>query len=169
MGHGAGDFRGRRHVGGARKVTADYLLIANSCATWTMVGVILFVHRVHYPLFDRYSVETFTATEASHQSRTFGVVFPPMILELATSLALLYFVPRGVPAWQPWAGAMLVGIGGFSTALVQIKLHEKLGAGFDATLHKKLVSSNRVRVAAWAAHGILCVIMLTARLDAATD
>ena len=130
-----------------------------------MVGVILFVHRVHYPLFDRYAVETFSATEALHQARTFGVVFPPMILELLTSLALLCHPPRGVPAWQPWLGAALVGVWGFSTALVQIRLHEKLGAGFDLTLHKKLVSSNRLRVAAWLAHGVACLVMISARLS----
>ena len=165
MGHGAGDFGRWRHVGGAGEVIADFVLLANVCATWMMVGVIVFVQRVHYPLFDRYGVETFSATETMHQSRTFGVVFPPMIVELATSLALLYFPPRGVALWQPWAGAILVGVWGFSTAFVQIKLHEKLGVGFDATLHKKLVSTNRLRVVAWVVHGAICVMMLVARLN----
>ena len=146
---------------------ADWVLIANCAATWCMVGVILFVHRVHYPLFDQYAIETFSATEALHQSRTFGVVFLPMIIELVTSLVMLVLTPSGVPSWQPWLGAALVGVWGFSTSLVQIRLHEKLGAGFDAALHRKLVASNRLRVAAWVTHGIICIVMLAERLSAA--
>ncbi len=146
--------------------TADALLLVNAAATWVMVGVILFVHRVHYPLFDRYARDDYAATEAAHQSRTTAVVFPPMLLELLSSLGLLAEVPAGVPAWQPWLGATLVGVWGFSTALVQVPLHARLEAGFDAAVHRRLVVTNRVRVLAWTAHGALVAVMLGERLSA---
>jgi hypothetical protein len=64
---------------------------------------------------------------------------------------------------MPWVGAALVGVWGFSTALVQIPLHEALAAGgFDANRHRRLVVTNRVRTAAWAARGVLCGAMLLA-------
>lgn len=145
---------------------ADGLLLANAAATGVMVGVILFVHRVHYPLFDRYPAAGFAAVERVHQDRTFGVVFPPMLAELVTSLALLAWTPAGVPAWQPWLGAALVGVWGVSTVLVQVPLHQKLAGGFDADLHRRLVRSNRVRVLAWGGRGVLVAVMLGERMGA---
>ena len=141
--------------------TAVGLLVANAAATWVMVGVIWFVQRVHYPLFGRYDRADFRAVEAAHQARTVGVVFPPMLVELGTALALLAVLPPGVPAWQVWAGAALVGVWGFSTVLVQVPLHERMARdGYDPATHARLVRSNWVRTAAWTTRGVLCGVML---------
>ena len=137
------------------------LLLANAAATGVMVGVIWFVQRVHYPLFDRFDRADFRATEAAHQARTFGVVFPPMLIELVTALGLLAVRPPGVPAWQAWVGAGLVGVWGFSTGLVQIPLHGRLErGGYDGRTHRLLVTTNWLRTAAWTARGGLCAVML---------
>lgn len=129
------------------------LLLANAASTWAMVGVIWFVQLVHYPLFPAYAGDNFRPTMAEHQRRTFRVVFPLMLTELATSLAL----PAVVGGWRPWAGLACVGVWGFSTLLVQVPLHERLARdGFDPAVHRRLVRSNRVRTAAWTLHGGLC-------------
>lgn len=136
------------------------LLLANAASTWAMVGAIWFVQLVHYPLFAAYTGDGFRASMAEHQRRTFRVVFPLMLTELVTSLALLAVVP----GWRPWAGAACVGVWGFSTVLVQVPLHQRLERdGFDPALTRQLVRSNRVRTAAWSLHGLLCGCMLTDR------
>ena len=137
------------------------VLLANALATWLVCGVIWFVQLVHYPLFSRYDSQHFRAAMGEHQRGTSRVVLVPMLAESLTSLALLVFRPPEVPAWMPWAGALLDGVWGFSTALVQIPLHQKLSeAGFDAAVHRRLVMSNWVRTAAWTGRAVLCGTML---------
>ena len=143
---------------------ADALLLANAAATWLMCGVIWFVQLVHYPLFRDYDRAAFRATMLAHQSATQKVVFPAMMLELVTALALLAWPPAGVPAGLPWLGVALVGVWGFATVLVMVPLHERLaGDGFDAALHRRLVRWNWVRTAAWSVRGVGCAAMLALR------
>lgn len=139
----------------------EVLLLVNAAATWFMCGVIWFVQLVHYPLFRDYDRADFPAAMLAHQRRTGCVVFPAMAAELVTALLLLAFTPAGVPVWMPWTGAVLVGVWGFSTVLVQVPLHQQLAAGgFDANLHRRLVGTNWLRTAAWSARGVLCGVML---------
>ncbi|WP_439625069.1 DUF1772 domain-containing protein [Gemmata sp.] len=143
----------------------DALLTANAAATWLMCGVIWFVQLVHYPLFPAYDRAWFRAAMSAHQAATQRVVFPAMVLELGTALALLAWQPAGVPEWVPWLGAALVGVWGFTTALVMVPLHERLAReGFDGALHQRLVRWNWVRTAAWSARGLGCAAVLAARL-----
>ena len=144
----------------------DIFLILNAAATWAMLGVVVFVQRVHYPLFDRYGRDDFAATEAMNTSRTAPVVVPPMLVELFTSVALLVEIPAGVPSWQLWLGFALVIVCACSSAFLQVPLHSRLAAGFDAAAHRKLVLTNQVRVAIWAARGVLVAVMLAERLAA---
>lgn len=133
----------------------------NAAATWFMCGVIWFVQLVHYPLFRDYDRPAFRVVMLAHQTRTFRVVFPAMLVEFASAIALVVWVPVGVPGWMPWLGAALVGIWGFATALVQVPAHGRLAAGgFDVNLHRRLVISNWLRTAAWSLRGVLCVAML---------
>ncbi len=135
--------------------------MANAAATWVMCGVIWFVQLVHYPLFPAFDRAAFRPTMLAHQRRTTWVVFPPMVLELVTAVALLAARPAAVPAWQPWAGAVLVGVWGFSTVLAQVPAHARLASGgFDASVCRRLVASNWLRTAAWSGRAVLCGVML---------
>ncbi|VTU01504.1 Uncharacterized protein OS=Candidatus Entotheonella sp. TSY1 GN=ETSY1_13155 PE=4 SV=1 [Gemmataceae bacterium] len=142
----------------------DVVLLANAAATWFMCGVIWFVQLVHYPLFRAYDPAAFGATMLAHQAATQKIVFPAMMVELVTALALLAWPPAGAPVWVPWLGAALVGVGGFATVLVMVPLHERLaGDGFDEALHRRLVRWNWVRTAAWSARGAVCAAMIALR------
>jgi hypothetical protein len=143
---------------------SDALLTANAAATWLMCGAIWFVQLVHYPLFRAYDRSAFAATMLAHQAATQRVVFPAMVVELVTALALLAWPPLGVAAWVPWLGAALVGVWGFATVLVMVPLHERLARdGFDEARHRRLVRWNWVRTAAWSARGVGCAAVLAAR------
>ena len=47
-----------------------------------------------------------------------------------------------------------------STALIQVPLHQRLGGGFDAEVHSRLVTSNWIRTVAWTLRGLLAVHLL---------
>lgn len=145
---------------------SDGLLLANAFATFWMAGLIAFVHRVHYPLFDRYGRDDCAATMLAHQSRTSWVVGPPMLVELLTGVALPFSLPIGVALWQAWLGVALIVAWAASTALWQIPMHRRLSAGFEEAAYRRLVATNRWRTLAWFARAALVVAMLAGRLNA---
>ncbi|MGL4609422.1 MAG: hypothetical protein ACRCYY_07020 [Trueperaceae bacterium] len=137
------------------------MLLLNAVATLFMTGLICFVQIVHYPLFNAVGTERFAAYEVRHSNLTTLVVAPPMLLELATSFALLWFRPENIPFWQLSLGAVLVGIIWFSTAFLQVPQHSILSQGFDERAYQTLVSSNWVRTLAWTLRSFLVVYWLS--------
>ncbi len=133
------------------------LLLVQLLSTLAMFGLIWFVQVVHYPLFLQVGAQEFPAYEAAHANRTTWVVAPLMLLELGSSLALLVlrWRPGSVSATGAWAGAALVGLIWLSTALVQVPLHNRLHAGYSASVIRRLVATNWVRTAAWTARAVL--------------
>ena len=123
----------------------NYLLLAHVAATLFMTGLIWFVQIVHYPLLSSVGADAFVAYENRHRNRTLWVVAPPMLTELITGGLLLAANPTG-----PYRlGAGLLAIIWLSTLFLQARDHEKLSAGFDAALHRRLVQSNWIRTVAW--------------------
>jgi hypothetical protein len=144
----------------------EALLLAHTAATLAMVGIIWFVQVVHYPLFDGVGT-AFAEYEARHTAAVSRVIAVPAVAEVVTAGLLVPFRPDGVPAWMPWsAGALLASIW-LLTLLVQVPLHRRLGAGFDAGLHGRLVATNWLRTAAWTARGALALAMTAAALGMA--
>ncbi len=142
------------------------LFVAHLVVTLAMVGVIWFVQVVHYPLFAGVGEVGFRAYAAEHGRRTTWVVAAPMLLELATGVALLWRRPASMPAEWAWGGVALLGVVWGSTFGLQVPRHEELGGGFDARAHRRLVRGNWVRTAAWSARGAL-VTLVAARAIAA--
>ena len=125
-----------------------------------MVGLIWFVQIVHYPLFGGVGEEKFVAYAEAHSRLTSRVVGPPMLLEAATTVALLFFRPAEIPAWAAWIGLILLATVWLSTASLQVPRHTALGEGFDAGAHKFLVISNWIRTAGWSARGLIVLWMV---------
>jgi hypothetical protein len=137
------------------------LLLVNVAATLFMVGVIWFVQVVHYPLFTRVGEEDFPNYARAHARLTGLVVGPPMLLEAATAIVLVFSRPQGVPVPLPWAGLGLVVVIWLSTAILQSPRHTELGYSFDPATHRVLVASNWLRTASWSLRGILVLVMVS--------
>lgn len=137
------------------------VLCTHAWATCGMAGLIWFVQIVHYPLMAKVGVEGYAAYQRSHEARTTWVVAPLMLIEAATSVALLWLMraqPWGVAI--AWTGAGLLAVIWASTFLLQVPAHQQLGGGFDAQAHRRLVSSNWIRTFAWTARGVLAIVLL---------
>ena len=126
------------------------LLAAHAAATWALVGLIWTVQLVHYPLFAQVGAEAFRSYHARHIRQITWIVAPLMAVELLTAVLL---VVRG--AREPWLLASLVPLAcnWLATWRVQIPLHDRLAAGFDTEVHRRLVASNWWRTAAWSIRG----------------
>ena len=137
------------------------LLILHAAVTWALLGLILTIQLVHYPLFSKVGEAGWSVYEREHQSRITVLVGPLMLAELLSAAWLAFHPVAGLPLWSLWLGLALTLAIWISTGLVQSPLHGRLSPGFDAKLHARLVSTNWVRTLAWTLRGGLCVWWLS--------
>lgn len=136
------------------------LLLLHAGATLFMTGLIWFVQVVHYPLFALVGDAGFRRYSVEHQRRTSWVVTPVMLLELATAIGLLLQLPAGPPRLAASIGLGLLGGIWLSTVLIQVPLHRRLLAGYDAHRIAQLVHSNWFRTFSWTLRSMLALWLL---------
>ncbi|MBM3847150.1 MAG: hypothetical protein FJ405_12810 [Verrucomicrobia bacterium] len=131
------------------------LLACHASATWALVGLIWTVQLVHYPLFRKVGADAFRGYHAEHTRRITWVVAPLMTTELLTAILLFLGGQR-----EPWLVVSFVPLAfnWLATWRVQMPLHKQLSAGFDAEMHRRLVSSNWWRTIAWSIRGACLVL-----------
>lgn len=132
---------------------ARLVFLAHLGSSLYMVGLIWFVQVVHYPLFAGVGSREFPAYEKRHRALTGWVVVPPMLVEGATAVLLVWFRPYGVPDWTVWSGLALLSVSWLSTAFLQVPCHLLLSNVFSPNVQQRLVSTNWLRTAAWSLHG----------------
>ena len=136
------------------------LLIANIVATSIMLGVILFVQLVHYPLFKSVGELQFIEYHKRHGFWTTWVVGPPMLIEAFATILIILVAPPGInPQLLIWSGLCLSAVW-LSTAIFQIPDHNTLSKGFKQLAHRRLVYLNWIRTFAWFAKTIMAILML---------
>jgi hypothetical protein len=136
------------------------LLLIHAAATLAMLGVILVVQWVHYPLFRLVGPDRYPTYQAEHMRRITGIVAPLMSTELLTAALLVATPPSGVPSEAAWIGLGLVLLIWGTTGLVQVPLHRRLSDRFDAAVHRRLVRTNWIRTVAWGLRALLVLWML---------
>lgn len=87
------------------------LLLIHAAVTLIMLGVILIVQLVHYPLFRYVRAADYEAFQAAHMRRITWIVSPAMTAELVTAGWIAWSPPLGLPAWMGWIGLALVYLG----------------------------------------------------------
>lgn len=137
------------------------LVTLQAAATLYMTGVIWFVQLVHYPLFASVGKAAYTSYADRHVRRTSWVVGPPMLLEAAIALALLYSVqPATIPSALPWVNLALLGVIWLATACFSVPCHRRLAMGFCAVVHRRLVLTNWFRTGAWTLRSAVVLVWL---------
>jgi len=145
--------------------TARVVLLLHLASTFSMMGLIWFVQVVHYPLMASVGRGEFVAYEREHTRRTTWVVAPPMLIELATGILLLWIRPTGVSMIEALGGVGLLSVVWISTQLIQIPCHDRLSRQFDPLIHRRLVSTNWLRTVAWSLRGLLALWMVLMSLS----
>ena len=136
-----------------------WLLAAQAAATLVMVGVIWMCQVAHYPLFGDIG-SALPEYQERNVRLTTRVVGLPMLVEAATVIALLIWRPAEIPLWIALLGAALLIVIWAATVLFSVPLHGRLGHGYDAATHRRLVTTNWIRTLAWSARGVLVLWML---------
>jgi len=139
-------------------------LLVNAGCTLFLVGVIWFVQMVHYALYANVGEQSFSNYEQRHNNATSWIVGPPMLVEAATAMLLLWFCPAGVSRLIVGVGFVLVVLIWVSTAFLQVPCHDALVNGFQPKVHQRLVASNWIRTIAWSLRGCLTLSMIWSML-----
>ena len=136
------------------------VLLIHLASTPLMVGLILFVQIVHYPLMAQVGADQFKAFESGHTFRTGLLVVPLMTMELGSALWLMAVPPTVEHRSVAIAGLGLLAIIWVSTALLQAPAHGRLKRGFDPSVHRRLVRTNWIRTIAWLARVPVALVLL---------
>lgn len=137
----------------------------NLGSTLYLLGLIWCIQVVHYPLMNRVGPDEFREFHHQHGLRISLVVVVPMLVELASSAALAVWVPEGVDPVLPVIGLVLVVAIWISTFAAQVPAHRRLAQGFDTFAHRRLVTSNWLRTAAWSLRAVV-VLVIAVRFSA---
>lgn len=132
---------------------------AHLLTTFAMVGLIWFVQIVHYPMMASFDRENFASHEKEHCDRTGWVVVPFMLVEVFTFALLLI---EGIRSNAFLISGLLLGVIWASTFVIQVPLHRKLLEGWNAEQHRRLVTTNWIRTAAWTGRSFLLSWIWTA-------
>ena len=130
-------------------------LLLSFASTFFLTGVIWVVQLVQYPFFADVDPQTFTKYHDDYRFWITPVVAPPMIVELLTSILLVFYPPANIDRKLIWLALGLTVLIWASTFFVQVPLHEKLARGFDAETHAALVRTNWIRTLLWSARSLL--------------
>ena len=141
----------------------EAVVLVHLAATLGMAGVIWYVQVVHYPLMRFVAADRFPEFHEAHEIRT-GFVVVPLMLAEAGSAALLLVVPGAIPNVLLWLGMGLLVVIWSSTAWVQVPCHRRLGRGFDAGTHRRLIRTNWIRTMAWSARAVVALMVAEAAL-----
>ncbi len=155
------DAPGMRHAlrhGHDRRVL---VLLAHAAATCSLAGLVWVVQLVVYPAFLTVGpTPAWAGYHAAHSRAMTTVVLVPWAVHGLTCALLLLDRPAGVPLPL----ALLAGALGLATVAVtagaSVPLHTRLGAGYDPVLARRLLSTNRLRVAAWTGAAALSLVLL---------
>ena len=132
----------------------------NLASTWYMVGLIWLIQLVHYPLFNYVGIEEFTVFHENHKILITPVVGIVMIVELVTSVILLFQNSCVTRNWLSIFGIILLGIIWFSTIYFQIPFHNTLSSKFNENTLIMLINTNWIRTICWSVRGITVLLIL---------
>lgn len=132
-------------------------LILQIASSLIMLGVIWIIQLVQYPFFSQVNAENFPKYHAAHTFWITPVVAPTMIIELITSIFIIFYPPKNIDAKLLYVGLILTLIVWASTFFIQIPLHNKLANTFDADAHHLLVNTNWIRTIAWSLRAVLVI------------
>ncbi len=133
----------------------NFLLKIHFAATFYMIGIILIIQVIHYPLFAKVGLENFPLYHQEHIKGTSIIIAIPMLVELISLVALLYLtsVYRSSPLFL--ASAILLIIIWGVTFFISVPQHNILSQGFDQKAWSTLVNTNWIRTVAWILRGII--------------
>jgi hypothetical protein len=149
-------------------ITSDYyLFMIHLVSTSFMVGVIWIVQLVHYPTFLFIDEQKSYDFQKFHMSRISYIVMPAMTTELFSGIYIYIYSNMAIDSNLFLLALTILIINWIITALVFVKMHNKLLINYKIEIISLLVKWNWLRTLLWSVRLILLLRM--AYLDKALD
>jgi hypothetical protein len=134
---------------------ADNLLKLNLALSLFLTGLIWTIQLVHYPAFRYVEPQKFIEFAHFHQKWMTPIVALPMVLELLSSLALIWYKPSHLMV----ICFVFVLVIWSTTFFLSVPFHAKLSEGFDLMTIERLITSNWLRTIAWTLKTLLLLFI----------
>ena len=149
-------------------ITSDYyLFMIHLVSTSFMVGVIWIVQLVHYPTFLFIDEQKSYDFQKFHMSRISYIVMPAMTTELFSGIYIYIYSNMAIDSNLFLLALTILIINWIITALVFVKMHNKLLINYKIEIISLLVKWNWLRTLLWSVRLILLLRM--AYLDNTLD
>ena len=149
-------------------ITSDYyLFVIHLVSTSFMVGVIWIVQLVHYPTFLFIDEQKSNDFQKFHMSRISYIVMPAMTTELFSGIYIYIYSNMAIDSNLFLLALTVLIINWIITALVFVKMHNKLLINYKIEIISLLVKWNWLRTLLWSVRLILLLRM--AYLDNTLD
>tara|TARA_B100000609_G_scaffold56200_2_gene43715 strand:- start:3578 stop:4099 length:522 start_codon:yes stop_codon:yes gene_type:complete len=132
-----------------------FLWLLHVSVTLYLTGLIWTIQRVHYPLFDRVDRLGYVEFAREHTGRITSIVMVPMLVELLSAGYFALYPPKGLSSVLMWGGLACVFVIWVVTFSLSVPAHQKLGLGYDAQAHQRLVVTNWFRTVFWTGRAVL--------------
>ena len=127
----------------------NFILKIHFAATFYMLGIILIIQMIHYPLFAQVGRDNFPFYHSEHIRLTSIVIAFPMLVELFSLVALYYLVPVYRTSTLFNVSAFLLLVIWLVTFFISVPQHNILSKGFNQEAWSVLVNTNWIRTIAW--------------------
>jgi len=144
-----------------------YLFMIHLVSTSFMVGVIWIVQLVHYPTFLFIDEQKSNDFQKFHMSRISYIVMPAMTTELFSGIYIYIYSNMAIDSNLFLLALTVLIINWIITALVFVKMHNKLLINYKIEIISLLVKWNWLRTLLWSVRLILLLRM--AYLDNTLD
>lgn len=149
-------------------ITSDYyLFMIHLVSTSFMVGVIWIVQLVHYPTFLFIDEQKSHDFQKFHMSRISYIVMPAMTTELFSGIYIYTYLNMVIDSNLFLLALTILIINWIITALVFVKMHNKLLINYKIEIISLLVKWNWLRTLLWSVRLIL--LLRVAYLDNTLD
>lgn len=142
-------------------ITSDYyLFMIHLVSTSFMVGVIWIVQLVHYPTFLFIDEQKSYDFQKFHMSRISYIVMPAMTTELFSGIYIYIYSNMAIDSNLFLLALTILIINWVITALVFVKMHNKLLINYKIEIISLLVKWNWLRTLLWSVRLILLLRMV---------
>ena len=136
-----------------------YLFMIHLVSTSFMVGVIWIVQLVHYPTFLFIDEQKSNDFQKFHMSRISYIVMPAMTTELFSGIYIYIYPNMAIYSTLFLLALTILIINWVITALVFVKMHNKLLINYKIEIISLLVKWNWLRTLLWSVRLILLLRM----------
>src|SRR6266581_391987 len=120
------------------------VFLANVICVLFMTGGVWLRQLIYYPLFAFVGVDQFPNYQRENRIRVQRSLQPVHVIMALTTLALFFVHPSAIPLALPVLGVVLQVAVAAATAY-EVPRQRRLEHGFDAQVHRQLLSGNWVR------------------------